>query len=195
MGRLDDLERVQPASAKEWRDWLQANHACRDGVWLVLPKKGSGIDGVALSDAVDEALCFGWVDSLPRKLDDRRTMLLVSPREAGSNWSAVNKAKVERLIVEGRMAPAGMAKVGTARSDGSWNALDRVEALEVPEDLAASFAALPPSADNWAGFPRSAKRGILEWIVNARTPATRAKRIAETARLAAEGKRANQWRS
>jgi uncharacterized protein YdeI (YjbR/CyaY-like superfamily) len=185
---------VQPASLPEWRAWLEANHGRREGVWLVLPKKASGLEGIALSDAVDEALCFGWVDSLPRKLDDRRTMLLVSPRKPGSNWSAVNKAKVERLIVEGRMAPAGMAKVGTARSDGSWNALDRVEALEVPEDLAAAFAALPPSADNWAGFPRSAKRGILEWILNARTPATRAKRIAETARLAAEGKRANQWR-
>lgn len=194
MGRLDALERVQPASLPEWRAWLEANHGRRDGVWLVLPKKGSGLGGIVLSDAVDEALCFGWVDSLPRKLDDWRSMLLVSPRKAGSNWSAVNKAKVERLVVEGRMAPAGLAKVEAARSDGNWNALDRVEALEVPEDLAAAFAALPPSADNWAGFPRSAKRGILEWIVNARTPSTRAKRIAETARFAAEGKRANQWR-
>jgi uncharacterized protein YdeI (YjbR/CyaY-like superfamily) len=195
MGRLDELERFQPASLPEWRDWLHANHARRDGVWLVLPKKGSGIDGVALSDAVDEALCFGWVDSLPRKLDERRSMLLVSPRKAGSNWSAVNKGKVERLVLEGRMAPAGLAKVAAAKADGSWTALDMVEALEIPDDLAAAFAALPPAADNWAGFPRSAKRGILEWILNAKTPATRARRIDETARLAAEGTCANQWRS
>lgn len=194
MVRLDALERVQPASLLEWRAWLEANHGRRDGVWLILPKKGSGLGGIVLSDAVDEALCFGWVDSLPRKLDDWRSMLLVSPRKAGSNWSAVNKAKIERLVAEGRMAPAGLAKVEAARSDGSWNALDRVEALEVPEDLAAAFAELPPSADNWASFPRSAKRGILEWILNARTSETRAKRIAQTARLAAEGKRANQWR-
>jgi uncharacterized protein YdeI (YjbR/CyaY-like superfamily) len=159
-----------------------------------MPKKGAGLEGVTLSDAVDEALCFGWVDSLPRKLDERRSMLLISPRKAGSNWSAVNKAKIARMIAEGRMHAAGTAKVEAAKADGTWVALDRVEALEVPEDLAAAFANMPPSATNWEAFPRSAQRGILEWILNARTPATRARRIDETARLAAEGKRANQWR-
>jgi uncharacterized protein YdeI (YjbR/CyaY-like superfamily) len=100
---------VQPASLPEWRAWLEANHGRREGVWLVLPKKASGLEGIALSDAVDEALCFGWVDSLPRKLDDRRTMLLVSPRKPGSNWSAVNKAKVGWR----RSAPPGLTEAGT----------------------------------------------------------------------------------
>jgi uncharacterized protein YdeI (YjbR/CyaY-like superfamily) len=194
MGRLDGFERVEPSSRAEWRAWLEANHVRAEGVWLVMPKKGAGLEGVTLSDAVDEALCFGWVDSLPRKLDERRSMLLISPRKAGSNWSAVNKAKIARMIAAGRMHAAGTAKVEAAKADGTWVALDRVEALEVPEDLAAAFANMPPSATNWEAFPRSAKRGILEWILNARTPATRARRIGETARLAAEGKRANQWR-
>ncbi|MGL4404634.1 MAG: YdeI/OmpD-associated family protein, partial [Notoacmeibacter sp.] len=116
---LDHYVKVQPASRAEWRAWLAKNHAQKESVWLVMPKKGSGIEGVGLSDAVDEALCFGWIDSLPRKLDDQFSMLLVSPRKAKSNWSAVNKAKVERLAKAGLIAPSGQKMIDLAKANGT----------------------------------------------------------------------------
>jgi uncharacterized protein YdeI (YjbR/CyaY-like superfamily) len=189
---LASLPQISPASRAEWRAWLAANHQQPGSVWLVLPKKGSGLAGVAYSDAVDEALCFGWVDSLPRKLDEARSLILMSPRKATSNWSAVNKAKVARLVEAGLMAPAGLAMVATAKANGAWDALDGVEALEVPADLANAFS--HEARAHWDAFPRSAKRGILEWIHNAKTAETRARRIAETAAKAALNERANQWR-
>jgi uncharacterized protein YdeI (YjbR/CyaY-like superfamily) len=121
-------------------------------------------------------------------------MLWFAPRKAGTGWSRPNKERVERLIADGRMAPAGMAKVRAAQADGSWAALDAVEDLLVPDDLALALAAYPAAGANFAAFPRSAKRGILEWIVSAKTAATRAKRVEETARLAEQNLRANQWR-
>jgi uncharacterized protein YdeI (YjbR/CyaY-like superfamily) len=191
---LDSYIRVQPASRAEWRAWLEANHAQSESIWLVLPKKGSGIAGVSLSDAVDEALCFGWIDSLPRALDDQRSMLLISPRKAKSNWSAVNKAKIERLAVAGLIAPPGQKTIDLARANGTWDALNTVEALATPDDLASALAGFENAATNWEAFPRSAKRGILEWILNAKAPETRAKRIAETAEKAGRNERANQWK-
>ena len=188
----EELVEVFPASRAEWRAWLAANHTRTESVWLVLPKKGSGLDGVALSDAVDEALCFGWVDSLPRKRDDVTSLLLMSPRKPTSNWSAVNKAKVERLIADGLMADAGLAVIEAAKRSGAWAALDAVERLDVPDDLAAAFS--PEAQRNWDAFPRSVRRGILEWILNAKKPETRAKRVQNTADKAARNERANQWR-
>jgi uncharacterized protein YdeI (YjbR/CyaY-like superfamily) len=187
-----DLQTISPASRDEWRAWLAAHHTQSTSVWLVLPKKGSGLPGVAYPDEVDEALCFGWVDSLPRKLDEKRSLILMSPRKPKSNWSAVNKAKVVRLIEAGLMTPAGLAAIEAAKANGAWNALDGVEALEVPGDLAEALT--PQARAHWDAFPRSAKRGILEWILNARTPATRSKRVADTADKAALNERANQWK-
>lgn len=186
---------VHPLSRAEWRAWLEQNHTQAEGVWLVSYKQATGKPRVAYDESVEEALCFGWVDSKGNKLDDERTMLYFAPRKAGSGWSRPNKQRVERLIAAGLMAPAGLAKIDAARRDGSWTRLDDVEDLVVPPDLAQALAAFPPAAQNFEAFPRSARRGILEWIVNARTAPTRAKRIDETARLAAENKRANQWRS
>jgi uncharacterized protein YdeI (YjbR/CyaY-like superfamily) len=191
---LDTYIRFQPASRSEWRAWLKANHAQKDSIWLVMPKKGSGIEGVALSEAVDEALCFGWIDSLPRALDDQRSMLLISPRKPKSNWSAVNKAKVERLAASGLIAPPGQKMIDLAKANGTWDALNSVEALETPDDLAAALANYENAATNWDAFPRSTKRGILEWILNAKAPETRAKRVAETAEKAGRNERANQWK-
>lgn len=190
----EELPRVEPTSRQHWRDWLAANHASAGSVWLVLPKKGSGLPGPSLAEAVDEALCFGWIDSLPRKLDDKRSLLLMSRRKPGSNWSAVNKAKIEALLAVGLIQPAGLAAIEAAKADGSWTALDAVEALEVPPDFAEALDAMPPARANWDAFPRSARRGILEWILNAKTAPTRRKRIAETAENAARNIRANQWR-
>lgn len=185
---------VHPHSRAEWRAWLEANHTRREGVFLVSLKKAAGGPEVTYDEAVEEALCFGWVDSKPQKLDDRRTMLWYAPRKPGSRWAATNKARVEKLLAAGLMAPAGLAKVEAAKADGTWEALDAVEALEVPPDLAAALAGHPAAAAHFAAFPKSVRRGILEWIVAAKKPETRAKRVAETARLAQDNVRANQWR-
>jgi uncharacterized protein YdeI (YjbR/CyaY-like superfamily) len=185
---------VHPLSRAEWRTWLEANHPRKEGVWLVSYKKAMGKPRFEYGDAVEEALCFGWVDSKPNKLDEERSMLWFAPRKSGTGWSKPNKERVERLMAARLMAPAGLAKVEAAKQDGSWAALDAIEALEIPDDLATAFTLHPGSAENFEAFPRSAKRGILEWIATAKKPETRAKRIAETAELAARNERANQWR-
>lgn len=194
---MTDLPRnaVHPLTPAEWREWLERNHTRDEGVWLVSYKKGTGRPRFEYGEAVEEALAFGWVDSKPAKLDAERSMLWFAPRRAGTGWSRPNKERVERLVAAGRMHPAGLAKVDAARADGSWNRLDGVEALEVPRDLAAALASYPDAAAHFGAFPRSVKRGILEWILNAKRPETRARRVDETARLAAENRRANQWRA
>jgi uncharacterized protein YdeI (YjbR/CyaY-like superfamily) len=187
----DTAERVEVDSRAAWRTWLEANHTKPDSIWLVTWKKGDPRH-LPYDAVVEEALCFGWVDSLPRKLDDTRSMLRLSPRKPGSGWSALNKARVDKMQVAGLMAPAGLAVIAAAQADGSWSLLDAVDALAVPDDLAAALDAAGAGA-TFAAFPPSARRGILEWIVQAKRPETRAARIAETAAKAAIGERANQW--
>jgi uncharacterized protein YdeI (YjbR/CyaY-like superfamily) len=184
---------VHPLTLAEWRAWLADNHTRPEGVWLVTYKKGSGKPTFDYNSSVEEALCFGWVDSKAGALDDERSMLWFAPRKARTGWSRPNKERVERFIADGRMMPAGLAKVEAAKADGSWTKLDGVEALEIPPDLAGALAAVPNAAANFDAFPRSARRGILEWILQAKTVATRSKRIEETARLAGDNIRANQW--
>jgi len=193
-GHAADLQRVEVTSRVRWRAWLEKHHGQAESIWLVTYKKSAGDRHVPYDAVVEEALCFGWVDSLPRKLDEHRTMLLLSPRKPGSAWSALNKRRAERMIAEGSMHPAGLAKIEAAKADGSWNRLDAVEALAVPDDLAAALAKHGRAAENFENFPRSVRRGILEWILQAKRPETRAKRIAQTATLAAGNKRANQFR-
>jgi uncharacterized protein YdeI (YjbR/CyaY-like superfamily) len=185
---------THPLSRAEWRAWLAQNHTQKEGVWLISYKKATGKPRFEYDEAVEEALCFGWVDSKPAKLDDERSMLWFAPRKPRTNWSKPNKDRVERLTAAGLMMPPGLAKVKAAKADGSWNALDGVEALEMPDDLDAALNQFPHARANFEAFPRSVKRGILEWILNAKKPETRAKRIEETARLAEDNKRANQWR-
>jgi uncharacterized protein YdeI (YjbR/CyaY-like superfamily) len=187
------FQEVQPNSAADWRQWLEANHLQKDSIWLVLAKKESGIPSLSVSEAVDEALCFGWVDSLPNKVDEKRFKILVSPRKPKSNWSKVNKDKVERLLAERKMAAAGLQMVALAKQNGTWDALNEVDSLRIPNDLAAKLAEYPQATAYFENFPPSTRRGILEWILNAKQPQTRAKRINETAALAAENKRANQY--
>jgi uncharacterized protein YdeI (YjbR/CyaY-like superfamily) len=185
---------THPLTRAEWRRWLEQNHTRTQGVWLISFKKATGKPRVEYGEAVEEALCFGWIDSKSRTLDDERSMLWFTARKRGTGWSKPNKERVERLIAAGLMTEVGMAKIAAAQQDGSWNALDAVEALEIPPDLAVALAAYPSAQAHFDAFPRSAKRSILEWIASAKTPATRAKRIDETARLAADNIRANQWR-
>jgi uncharacterized protein YdeI (YjbR/CyaY-like superfamily) len=181
-------------SAEEFRRWLESHHGDKSGIWLVRNKKDSGLPVLTYDEIVDIILCFGWIDSLPRSLDETRTMLWIAPRKPKTNWSRINRERVERLIAEGRMEPAGMRKVELAQADGSWNRLDAVEDLTVPDDLADAFRQFEHAASHFADFPKSVRRGILEWILNAKKPETRAQRIQETALRAEQNQRANQWR-
>lgn len=184
----EHLERVEVARLEDWRAWLAANHAQTEAVWVVTFKKGMG-PYVSYGDVRDEALCWGWIDSLRRTVDDDRTRLLLSPRRTGSRWSAVNKVRVDALLADGRMQPAGLTLIEAAKADGTWDALNEVEALIEPDDLMTALEAANARA-TWDGFSRSARRGILEWIFSAKRPDTRQKRVTETARLAALGLRA-----
>jgi uncharacterized protein YdeI (YjbR/CyaY-like superfamily) len=187
---LDRLARIEVTGRSQWRAWLRRHHGQTESIWVVTWKKGRG-PHVPYGDIRDEALCFGWIDSRPARLDEDRSMILLSPRKPGSGWSGVNKARVAVLEAEGRMAAPGRAKVEAARRDGSWVALDTASALTIPSDLARALGEYPRAAERFAAFPPSARRGILEWIAAAKRPETRARRIAETASLAARGVRAN----
>jgi uncharacterized protein YdeI (YjbR/CyaY-like superfamily) len=191
---LNDAPQVEVASRDELRDWLARHHTRAAGVWLVTYKRADPDRYLPYDAIVEECLSFGWVDSLARAKDDLRSMLWIAPRKPGSNWSKPNKDRIARLDAAGLLAPAGRAAVERARADGTWTALDGVEALEVPPDLAAALAALPPARTNWDAFPRSVRRGVLELLLNAKRLETRRKRIAEVARASAEGIRPFQWR-
>jgi uncharacterized protein YdeI (YjbR/CyaY-like superfamily) len=202
-GARDVIPTLRPAlpavwvtSREMWRTWLATNHASSAGVWAVTVKKAAlapGDDYVRAIDLNEECLCFGWIDSKPGRVDDRHTALLCTPRKPGSGWSKVNKDRLQPLLEAGRVAPAGLTAIDAAKADGSWSLLDTASALVVPHDLAVALDAHPPAAQRFDAFPPSARRSILEWIAGAKTAATRAKRIDETARLAQENRRANQW--
>jgi uncharacterized protein YdeI (YjbR/CyaY-like superfamily) len=189
---LADAPEVEVRSRAELRAWLAANHRQPAGVWLVTHKKSEGGRHLPYEEVVQECLAHGWVDSLTRAKDDRRSMLWISPRRPGSNWSRVNKAHVEWLEAEGLMTPAGRAAVERARADGTWTALDGVEALEVPPDLATALDG--PLRAVWDAYPRSVRRGALEILLNAKRPETRAAKVATVVEAAAKGERPFQWR-
>ena len=188
----EEGERLHPGSRAEWRAWLAEHHDRSDEVWLVLWRQRSGRAGLTYEESVLEALCFGWIDGKSAGLDDERTMLRFSPRKRGSGWARSNKLRVERLLAEGLMTEAGLALVEEAKRDGSWTKLDAVEDLVVPDDLAAALTAHPGARETWDGFSRSVRRAALARIVEAKRPETRAKRVAETARLTARGERPGQ---
>lgn len=186
----EHLQRVEVASREEWRSWLAANHAQSESVWVVTWKKSSSGPYVPYGDIRDEALCWGWIDSLRRTIDEDRTRLLLSSRRPGSRWSAINRERIAALLEAGLMQPPGLALIEAAKIDGTWDALDEVETLVEPEDLARALQQAGTRA-RWDAFSPSSRRGILEWIFTAKRPETRARRIAETARLAGLGLRAN----
>lgn len=188
-----DAEQVEVRSPTDLREWLSANYSRAAGVWLVHHKKASP-HYLPMSDIVDELLCWGWVDSLSRGKDDLRTMHWIAPRDPKSNWSRVNKDKVMRLLGDNRMAAPGIKAVETAKSTGAWTALDDVENLVVPTDLQSAFVATPSARANWEAFPRSVKRGALEILLNAKLPATRARKIGIIVTESAANRRPFQWR-
>lgn len=185
---------VRAKDRAAWRRWLERNHASSPSVWLVIHKKGHPTGRLLYEDAVQEALCFGWIDSTANALDEHNYKLWMAPRKPRSGWSAVNKRRIERLFADGQIAPAGLAAIDAAKRDGSWAALDASHSLVVPRDLAKAFKRYPDAARHFDAFPPSARRVILQWIDAAKRPETRAKRIDETARLADDDIRANQWR-
>lgn len=192
MGTLQRAPQLEATDRAQWRAWLEAHHATEGSVWLVTYRPGSGRPVLDYEAAVEEALCFGWVDSTGGRVDDLRTKLYFARRKPGSGWAATNKARVERLMAEGRMAPAGLAAVAVAKANGSWELLDAVERLEVPDDLATALDALQPAREHWDRFPPSVRKQLLWWVVQAKRPATRATRVAEIASRAARNERANQ---
>lgn len=187
---MKDFEQVEVTSRAAWRNWLADHHQQPESIWLVTYKKHTGDRYLAYDAIVEEALCFGWIDSLPRRLDEDRTMLLLSPRQPKSLWSKLNKTRVAQLIANGLMMPAGIEKIQQAKADGSWIFLDDVEALVIPEDLAAALAENATAAKYFEGFSPSAKKGILQWIKMAKREQTRQQRIEKTVTLAAQNKRA-----
>lgn len=190
----DAYEQVEVGSAAELRAWLEEHHASSPGIWLVTGKKAAGERYVAYEDLVREALCFGWIDGHARPLDELRSQLLLTPRRPRSGWSRPNKIRVAELEAAGRMAPAGRAVVEAAKASGTWTALDLVEDLVEPPDLAAALDAEPGAREHWETYPRSVKRAALEQVYGAKRPATREKRIATTVALAAKKERPAQWR-
>ena len=178
----------------DWRAWLADHHTQTDGVWLITYRRATGRATFTYEESVEEALCFGWIDGQTKTLDDERGLQWFAPRRPGSVWARSNKERVERLIADGRMTPAGMAKIEAAKADGTWALLDSVDNLEVPDDLAGALAQYPDARAHFDAFPRSARHAILAWIALAKRPETRARRVAETARLAQDNVRANQPR-
>lgn len=193
MSKLIHLENIHPLDRAAWRAWLEDNHATSPGVWLIYFKKETGKPRVEYVDAVEEALCFGWIDSIPNKIDEERTKLLFTPRNPKSNWAGTNKVRVEKLIAADLMRPAGQKMIDLAKKTGTWDALNEVEQQIEPADLLAAFALFENAGNNWAAFSKSSRRAILDWIGQAKTPETRAKRINETASLAEKNIKANQY--
>ena len=183
-----------PRSRQEWREWLQANHVTKQSVWLIYYKKKSNVPTVLYSDAVDEALCFGWIDSKAKPIDEEKYMQFFSKRKPKSVWSKVNKEKIERLTKEGLMAKAGFEIIEIAKQNGSWTILDESEALIVPEDLEKGFQKSAAAKDYFLGLSRSDKRNILQWLVLAKRQETREKRITEIIELAEQKLKPTQFR-
>lgn len=182
---MTEFGQFYPKNQAEWREWLQEHHSDKQAVWLQQHAKKSEKPSITWSDAVDEALCFGWIDSKKVKLDHETTLQFFSKRKAKSTWSKINKDKIDRLIAEGKMTPAGLAIIEIAKKNGSWNILDEVEDLILPPDLEIALKSQPPAMDYYEGLSKSIKKMMLYWLVSAKRPETRQKRIDEIATLAA----------
>lgn len=191
MIKTESFEKVEVTSVAQLRAWLAANHGQQESIWLVTYKKHSGDAYVSRSAVLDEVLCFGWIDGIARKLDENRTMQLLSPRRT-QDWAQSYKERVARLEQEGRMHQAGLNAIAESKRLGLWNSMDDVDALIMPDDLIEALGARPPAAEHFDRFSTSSRRNILRWIKRAKTPETRAKRIEQTAVLAARNEKVPQ---
>lgn len=189
----EGIKTTSAKSALAWRKWLEKNHLKQKSVFLIIYRKKCEVPSVYYSEAVDEALCFGWIDSVPKKRDAVSYYVLFSKRNPKSNWSRVNKLKVERLLKEGKMTEAGQKMIDLAKTIGTWTALDHVSDLIVPEDLQTMLLKNKKALKYFEAFSPSTKRGILEWIHTAKRMETRQKRLKEIVQLAAKNIKANQY--
>jgi uncharacterized protein YdeI (YjbR/CyaY-like superfamily) len=189
----DDIQMIWAETPAEWRAWLEKHHATEPGVWLHYWKKATGKPSVDWPLAVEEALCFGWIDSIRRGIDEHSFKQYFAPRKPKGTWSRINKETVERLVAEGRMQPAGLAAVEIAKANGSWETLDSVEAMEFPEDLRKALRAQPGAMAFVDSLAKFAQWQLLYWINAAKRPETRQSRIDEIVRCAAEGRRPDRF--
>ena len=187
------MKEIHCKDRKALRKWLEKNYESKESVWLIIHKKNSTRGILSYNDAVEEGLCFGWIDSKPNKRDDDSYYVYFSVRSPKSKWSAVNKEKIERLMKNGLMMPAGLQLIELAKQSGTWDALNDVDAIVIPEYMQTLLQKNTIAKANFNAFPKSVKQGILQWISNAKTTTTRNKRIEETIMLAAENKRALQY--
>ena len=179
---------------KQWRNWLQKNHAKEKAVWLIIYHKKSKTPSVYYNEAVEEALCFGWIDSKANKRDDESAFQSFAQRKPKSNWSKLNRERAAKMIEQDLMHESGQAMIDLAKKSGTWEALSDVQNSVVPQDLKKLFSNNKPAQKNFEAFPPSSKRIILEWILNAKRPETRSKRIEETVKLAVKNIKANHYR-
>jgi uncharacterized protein YdeI (YjbR/CyaY-like superfamily) len=185
--------RFHPRTRSEWRQWLMKYHGKQPGVWFVFYKKESGKPRVQYDEAVEEALCFGWIDSLPRKLDAERSMLKFTPRKPKSVWSALNKQRVKKLIRLKQMMPAGRAAILLAQKNGSWDTLTESDRLaannQVPDDLAKLLSTDKKAAAHFTTYSKSIRKQFLVWISSAKRPDTREARLQQTLQMAIANKK------
>lgn len=189
----EEIETFYPASTQEWRQWLQENHRTKPSVWLVYYKKKAGMPTITWSQAVDEALCFGWIDSQAKPVDEEKYMQFFCRRKPSGTWSKVNKEKIKRLMETGLMTQAGFEAIAAAQQNGSWTILDDVEELIIPENLEEAFNARHGSKDFFLSLSKSIRKAILQWLVLARRPETRQKRITEIAECASQKLKPKQF--
>ena len=191
---MEDVEDYCPYDKNDWRKWLELNHNKKDAVWLILYKKKSPNHNLSWSESVDEALCFGWIDSTKRTIDGEKYKQYFSRRKAKSNWSKVNKDKVKTLIDQGFMKEEGYKSVEIAKENGSWTILDEVEALIIPEDLKEEFAKYNGSIEYFCSLSKSVKKILLHWVISAKRKETRQKRILEIVENASNNLKPKQFR-
>lgn len=182
-----------PKNKQDWRTWLEENHSKEESVWLILYKKTTGVPTISWSEAVDEALCFAWIDSTKKPLDAERYMQYFGKRKADSTWSKINKNKVAQLMEKGLMSPAGLKSIEIAKQNGSWTILDEVEELIIPDDLEIGFNQYKGAKEYFLGLSKSVRKMMLHWIVMAKRPETRKKRIKEIAECSSQGKKPKQF--
>jgi len=187
-----DLPSVQPKSRKAWRAWLEKHHATSTGVWLVYAKKHTGIPSLSYNDAVEEALCFGWIDSLFNPIDDDFYKQVFTPRKPRSAWSAANRTRVERLVAAGLMTETGLACITHAKKTGRWEALMAAESLTIPPELKKALNANPSAKKNWPTYTESQRKMFLYSVTGAKRPETRAKRIERVIDIVSTGAKFSQ---
>jgi uncharacterized protein YdeI (YjbR/CyaY-like superfamily) len=185
----DGKDMLTVEDAGDLERWLDDHHTRATGVWLVRARPGSDVAALDYEPMIEILLCFGWIDASVKVLDERRSLLWISPRRKGSVWSKPNKARIERLVAAGRLRPSGRAVIDRAVADGSWTVIDSAENLEVPDDLAAALDAATDARANFDAYPASVRKAFLGSIAMAKTPATRARRIEATVRKAAANER------